>query len=68
MAESTKFEMVIAQKLFELQHYGLTCVVVLTCGLINFLIETHSEINKVSHQSQTITLLKICVELLPNGL
>ena len=31
---TTKFEMVITQKLFELQLYGLTCVVILTCGLI----------------------------------
>ena len=34
MTESTKFEMVITQKLFNLQPYGLTCVVILTCGLI----------------------------------
>ena len=27
--ESAKFEMVITQKLFELQPYGLTCVVIL---------------------------------------
>ena len=32
--ESTKFEMIITQKLFKLQPYGLTCVVILTCGLI----------------------------------
>ena len=33
MTESAKFEMVITQKLFKLQPYGLTCVVMLTCGL-----------------------------------
>ena len=32
--ESTKFEMIITQKLFELQPFGLTCVVMLTCELI----------------------------------
>ena len=31
--ESAKFEMVITQKLFELQPYGLTRVVMLTCRL-----------------------------------
>ena len=34
MTESTKYEQVITQKQFELQPYGLTCVVILTCGLI----------------------------------
>ena len=34
MTGSAKFEMVITQKLFELQPYGLTHVVILTCGLI----------------------------------
>ena len=37
--ESTKYEMVITQKL-EPRPYGLTCVVILTCGLIgNFFVE-----------------------------
>ena len=32
--------MVITQKLFKLQPYGLTCVVILTCGCIdNILVE-----------------------------
>ena len=30
--ESAIFEVVITQQLFELQPYGLTCVVILTCG------------------------------------
>ena len=34
MTGSAKFEIIITQKLFELQPYGLTCVVILTCGLI----------------------------------
>ena len=31
--ESAKFEMVITQKLFELEPYGLPCVVILICIL-----------------------------------
>ena len=39
MTGSAKFEMVITQKPFEPQLYGLTCVVILTCGLIGKILD-----------------------------
>ena len=35
MKESTKFEIIITQKLFKLQPYGLICMVTLTSALIS---------------------------------